>query len=500
MVQQIPAIIVVTPLVISLLIFFAGWRHTRIAYPLAMAALSICLLSSVAILNAVIDHGTIQYRLGGWKPPWGIEYRVDHLNAFIVCVISSLGFLAAVYARKSVEKELPEKTSQFWCLYLLLITGLLGIALTGDMFNLFVLLEVASLSGYALVAIGKGDATVAGFRYLVIGTIGASFYLLGIGYLYIATGSLNMADLQSLLPALYASRVVKTAFVFIWMGFAIKIALFPFHAWQPNAYSYAPSAVSVIISTAAAKTFIYALVRITFSVFTLNFIKGILPVFEIICWMGAIAMVTGSIIAMKQDNLKRMLAYSSVANVGYIVLAIGLAPSASLGLAPAVMHILNHAIIKAAMFMAAGSFIHKMNLWHIKSFHGLGRQMPYSCLILILAALAMIGMPPGAGFISKWYLIQAALEAGRYVFVAVIFFSTLLMIVYFWRVIEIMYIRPAEASDGVAHRVNEIPLSMLLPGLLLGFLTFAIGFVWISGFFSPFLDALNSGFGLGGAL
>lgn len=500
MVQQFPAIIVVTPLVISFVIFFASWRHTRTAYPLAMVALSICLLSSIAILNSVIDTGTIHYWLGGWKPPWGIEYRVDHLNAFILCLISLLGFLAAVYARKSVEKELPEKISQFWCLFLLLITGLLGIAITGDMFNLFVLLEVASLSGYALVAIGKGKATVAGFRYLVIGTIGASFYLLGVGYLYISTGSLNMEDLRVLLPPLYDSRVVQVAFVFIFIGFAIKIALFPFHAWQPDAYTYAPSAVSVIISTAAAKTFIYAWIRITFSVFTLNFIKGILPVFEIICWIAAIAMVTGSIFALKQDNLKRMLAYSSVANVGYIVLAIGLAPSASLGLTPAIMHILNHAVIKASMFMAACAFIHKMNLWHIKSFAGLGRQMPYSCLVLILAALSMIGMPPGAGFVSKWYLILAALETGRYIFVAVIFFSTLLMVVYFWRVIEIMYIRAdTETIEASDHQLHEAPLSMVLPTLFLGLLTFIIGLVWISGFFSPFLDAINLNFGLGGA-
>ena len=499
MVQQLPAIIVVTPLVISFFIFFTGWRQPKIAYPLAMASLTVCVISSIAILNTVNTNGVIQYWLGGWQPPWGIEYRVDHLNAFILCLISLLAFTAAVYARKSVEQELPEKISQFWCLYLLLTTGLLGIAITGDMFNLFVLLEVASLSGYALVAIGKGKATVAGFRYLIIGTIGASFYLLGIGYLYIATGSLNMADLQVLLPSLYASRVVKTAFVFIFIGFAIKIALFPFHAWQPNAYTYAPSAVSVIISTAAAKTFIYALIRIIFSVFTLNFIKGILPVFEIVCWMAVIAMVAGSIFAIQQENLKRMLAYSSVANVGYIILAIGLAPSASLGLTPTVMHILNHAVIKAAMFMAACAFIHKMNLWHITSFTGLGRRMPYSSLALILAALAMIGMPPGAGFVSKWYLIMAALETGRYVFVAVIFFSTLLMIVYFWRVIEIMYIKPARGGDVlIAPQIAEVPLSMLLPGLFLGCLTFIIGLVWISGFFTPLLDAINSSFGLGG--
>ena len=495
--NQFPAIIVVLPLVVSFFIFFSGWWVKRAGFPLAIGALSCCVLLSIGILNSVLSHGTIEYWLGGWDPPWGIEYRVDHFNAIMLVLVSVLSLVAAVYAKKTVERELPGKSALFWSLFILLTTGLLGICITGDLFNLFVLLEVASLSGYALVAIGKGRATFASFRYLIIGTIGASFYLLGVGYLYISTGSLNMEDLRMLLPSLYASRVVQAAFVFIFIGFAIKIALFPLHSWQPDAYTYAPSAVSVLISTAVAKTFIYALIRIIFSVFTLDFIKGFLPVFEIISWIAAIAMVTGSIYAIVQNNLKRMLAYSSVANVGYIVLAVGLAPSTSLGLTPAIMHIINHAVIKGCMFMAACGFIYKLELEDIRDFAGLGRQMPYTCLMLILSALAMIGMPPGAGFITKWYLILAALDAGRYVFVGVIFFSTLLMIIYFWRVIEIMYIKASnEANVTAAPALNEMPLSMLMPCLLLGTLSFVIGIAWISGTFSPLLNAVNAGFGL----
>jgi len=498
MVQQFPVIIVLTPLVTSLVIFAAGWWNKKIAYPLVMTAMSVCLFSSAVIFHSVVNSGAMHYWLGGWQPPWGIAYRADHLNSLILFLISFFGFTGAIYAANSVQKEIPEKATLFWSLYLLLITGLLGIAITADMFNLFVLLEVASLSGYALVAIGTDKAMVASFRYLIIGTIGASFYLLGVGYLYISTGSLNMEDLRLLLPPLYASRTVKAAFVFIFIGFAIKIALFPLHAWQPNAYTYAPSPVTVIISTAAAKTFIYALIRIVFSVFSIDFIKGFLPIFEIICWTATIAMVTGSIFAIVQYNFKRMLAYSSVANVGYIVLAIGLSPSTSLGLTPAIVHIFNHAVIKGALFMAAGAFIYKLDLWDIRNFTGLGRRMPYSCLALIVSALAMIGLPPGAGFITKWYLVMAALEAGKYLFVAIIFFSTLLMIVYFWRVIEIMYVRPPDEPVAIpALRMQEAPLSMLLPCLALAALTFVLGIAWISEYFSPVLDAINQGFGLG---
>ncbi len=464
---------------------------------MVLAALLICLVSSGGILKTVMEQGTIHYWLGGWRPPWGIEYRVDHFNASMLVLVSSLALIAAIYSRKTVELELPDRIGLFWSLYLLLITGLLGIIVTGDMFNLFVLLEVASLTAYALIAIGKGRATIASFRYLIIGTIGASFYLIGLGYLYIMTGSLNMEDLRQLLPPLYSTTVVRAAFVFILIGFGIKIALFPLHAWQPDAYTYAPSAVSIIISTAMAKTSTYALIRIIFSVFTVGFVTDFLPLFDILCWIAAIAIVAGSVVAMVQHNLKKMLAYSSIANVGYIVLAIGLSPSTTYGLTPALMHILNHAVIKGCMFMVACALIYKSDLWDIREFEGLGRKMPYTCFAMILAALAMIGMPPSAGFVTKWYLILAALDAKKYLFVAVIFFSTLLMIIYFWRVVEIMYIRTAPAGDGTpAITVDEVPPSMLIPTLILGILTFVIGITWISGFFRPLVSAINSGFGL----
>ena len=358
-------------------------------------------------------------------------------------------------------------------------------------------MEVSSLSGYALVAVGRGRAKLAGFRYLLIGTIGATFYLIGTGYLYILTGSLNMEDLQVLLPPLYGTRVVRAAFLFMLFGFGIKIALFPLHAWQPDAYTYAPSAVSVIISTAVAKTSTYALIRVVYSVFTLDFVNSVMPLFDVLCWAAAVAMVFGSVFAIVQNNLKKMLAYSSVSNVGYIVLGVSLAPSTVLGLTPALMHLLNHAVIKGAMFMAACAFIHKFNLWDIRRFEGLGRRMPLTCLSFLLASLAMIGMPPSAGFVTKWYLILAILDARKYALIGVIFLSTLLMIIYFWRVVEMMYIRvgPQEkASKGM--QTDEIPVSMLTPCLSLGLLTFGVGIVWMTGSMDMILEAVNQAFGL----
>jgi multicomponent Na+:H+ antiporter subunit D len=497
--EQMPAIIVVIPLMTSFLVFLIGWPGRQWAWPLVMVALTACLVSAGIILTRVWDSGLITYRLSGWPPPIGIAYRIDHLTAGMLVLVAFLSFITAIYGRLSVEKELADKVVLFWTLYLLLVTGLLGIVITADLFNLFVLLEVASLSGYALVAIGRGKAAFVSFRYLIIGTIGAAFYLLGVGYLYICTGSLNMEDLRILLPALYDSRIVRTAYVFFFIGFAIKIALFPLHAWQPDAYTFAPSAITILISTAMAKTFAYGMIRVMFSVFTVQFLTGFNIFLELMCWMAAMAMVAGSVFAITQHNLKRMLAYSSVANVGYIVLAVGLAPSTPLGLTPAVMHMVNHAIIKGCMFMTACAFIHQLGLTDIRQFTGLGRKMPWTCLAFVTASLAMIGMPPSAGFVTKWFLIAGALDAGRFIFVAVVFVSTLLMIGYFWRVIEVMMIRVPETAGPTAPiRPAEAAPGMLLPSLLLAVMTFAMGIVWMTGAMSPLTGAINAELGLGG--
>jgi multicomponent Na+:H+ antiporter subunit D len=441
--------------------------------------------------------GTICYWLGGWRPPWGIEYVVDALNAYVLVIILFTSLLAAIYSKRSVEHEIVErKLVSFYVIFQLLVTGLCGITVTGDMFNLYVFLEIASLSAYALIASAGGRALKASYNYLIMGSIGACFFLLGIGFLYSVTGTLNMADLRILLPTLYVNKAVQTAFVFFFVGLGIKMALFPLHTWLPNAHAFAPSEISAMLSGIIIEVSTYAFIRIAFSVFTVDFITLFAPLSDIISWIAAIAMIFGSILAIAQFNLKKMLAYSSIANIGYIMLGVGLSTSTTLGLTPALMHILNHALIKACLFLAAGAFIYKANLWDIRDFTGLGRRMPYTCFAFLLAALSMIGFPPSVGFVTKLYLILAALDAGGFIFVAVIFFSTLLMIVYFWRVIEIMYIRVGDDREKEI-RVSEAPMSMLIPGLVLAFLCFAIGIIWLTGIPFLILEAINSGFSLG---
>ncbi|MGC9444535.1 MAG: complex I subunit 5 family protein [Candidatus Methanospirareceae archaeon] len=496
LIEQFPVLVVGISLLFAFTILVAGWLAKKSCCFISAATIFVQFIMALFILNHVLTVGNIHYWLGGWMPPWGIEYVVDALNAYILVILLFLALLCVMYSKRNIEHEMPQKIAHYYVVFQLLITGLCGVTVTGDIFNLYVFVEIFSLAAYALIASRGKIALKASFTYLVMGSIGACFVLLGIGFLYSVTGTLNMHDLSLLLPPLYGSRVVQAAFVFIFVGLGIKMALFPLHTWLPDAHAFAPAEISALLSGIIIEVSTYAFIRITFSVFTLDFVKLYFPITTLISWVAAIAMIYGSVLAIAQYNLKRMLAYSSVANMGYIMLGVGLSTSTTLGLTPALMHILNHGLMKACMFLVAGAFIYKFDLWEITDFRGLGRKMPYTSIAFILAALAMIGMPPSVGFVSKVYLAIACLEAGQFPFIALIFFSTLLMVFYFWRVIEYMYIRVGEEEEREVE-IQEIPRSMLIPVVVFALLCFLVGIVWILGLPFPLMDAVNATLGLG---
>ena len=477
--MQLPAIIVVFPLVIALLIFPSGWWLKRAGFPLAIAALLVCLVSSIGILKTVLEQGPIRYWLGGWKPPWGIEYRIDHLNAIMLVLISTLAILVAVYAHKSVQQELAGKTAFFWSLFLLFITGLLGICITADLFNLFVLLEVTSLSGYALIAMGEKGATYASFRYVIMGTIGASFYLLGVGYLYIATGSLNMADLSQLLPELIESKTILAGFAFIIIGLSIKMALFPLHGWLPDAYTCAPSAVSATIAPLMTKVMAYVIIRIMFTVFNAEFPVSILRVTQLMVWFGTLAILFGAVMALSQRDFKRMLSYVIIAEIGYIVGGIGVANTTALQ--GAIFHIVNDAMMMACLFMVAGLVMYRTKGHRIANFKGIFRTMPYTAFVFTVGALAVIGVPPTCGFFSKWYLLLGGIEAHQWGFVAALLVCTLINVALFVRVFDKgLYIHAHQKEPDITESSNnpnagEAPLSMLLPAIVLALAILLVG-------------------------
>ena len=504
--DHIPVLIIVIPLISALMTLAAGWIDKRTSFFITVSTVSGQFVASLFVLYRVQTQGILRYWLGGWQPPWGIEYVIDGLNAYVLVVVLLMALICVVYSKKNIEHELPQKRVTFYTLLQLLITGLCGITVTGDIFNMYVFIEIMSLSAYALTASRGKIALKASFTYLILGSVGACFFLLGIGFLYAITGSLNMQDLAQLLPPFYGNKMVTAAFVFFLVGLSIKMALFPLHSWLPDAHAFAPPEISALLSGIIIEISAYAFIRVTFSVFTVEFIQGF-PILDILCWVAVGAILYGSWLALSQQNLKRMLAYSSVANMGYIVLGIGLSLDSRSptwgGLTPACMHILNHALMKGCLFLCAGAFIYKADLWNIADLRGVGRKMPLTSAAFAVAALSMIGVPPTVGFASKVYLILASLETKQFFFMAVLLLSSLLNLIYFGRVLETLYMKKGDDSDH-SHfsslQRNEVPTGMLIPMITLGFFCVLLGVLWLSKIPLPLLHKVNILFQLGGHL
>ncbi|MCX8029991.1 MAG: monovalent cation/H+ antiporter subunit D family protein [Thermodesulfovibrionales bacterium] len=475
--EQAPILIVAIPLLMAFLNIPFGLFKRTLSYPITVITTFLCVYFSYLIADTVVNNGNISYRLGGWEPPWGIEYAIDHLNAYMLIIVSIVSFIVAIYSKNSIEKEIAkEKTVYFYTIYLLLVTGLLGIVVTGDLFNLFVFLEIASLAGYALVAIGEDRAPLATFNYIVMGTIGACFYLLGVGYLYIVTGSLNITDLTKLLPPLYHSKVVLVAFAFFVVGVAIKIALFPLHTWLPDAYTHAPSTVSAFVAATMTKVGAYAMIRVMFTVFEPSFTLEALPTTEILGWVASAAMMFGCIMALAQDDLKRMLAYILVAEVGYIVMGVSVGNKE--GFIGSVLHILNDSFMMVSLFLVAGAIMYKEGHRNIKKFANLHKKMPVTMGCFVIAAISMVGVPPTAGFFSKWYLILGAINAQKWFFVAFLLLSSLMVAVAFFKIIQNTFFHPSESHHKHEEPIrDEVPSGMLLPIFVMSVSLLLIGFL-----------------------
>ena len=460
-----PIIVLLAPLLTAFVLPLLGQRCRVAVFPLALAALGTGCGAAVFTAQQVLSHGPIVYHLGGWPPPWGIELQVDTLSALMLLLVTVITLLIGLYSKRSVLKEIPTKEVPFYSVYLLLVTGLTGLVATADMFNLYVFLEITSLTSYALVSLGGKRAVVSAFRYVILGSIGAAFYLLAVGYFYSMTGTLNMADLAERLPALVDSTAILVGFAFFVIGMSIKMALFPMHAWLPGAYSDSPSAVSALIAATTTKVAAYVLIRVMFFVFEPEFSIERIPVAPLLSWMGAVAMIVGSVIAIAQTDFKRLLAYSSVAQIGYIMLGIGLANPA--GFTGGILHLVNHAFMKGGLFLVAGAIVYRTGLRHIHEFQGLSVKMPATAAVFTVCAFAMIGIPPTGGFFSKLYLIVGAIEAGNWIFVSVIVLSSMLALAYMMKVLRYIYLPSDRASIATDVERHDVPWTMLGPMLLI---------------------------------
>ena len=456
--EHLSALLIVIPLLgAPIAVALPGWR---LAWLLTVAVSWAVFAIAVAIGLQVAETGLISYEMGGWPPPWGIEMRIDALNSILVLIVSGIGAVVTPFAGPSARAEIrAAKLPLFYGLFLLTYTGLLGISITGDIFNVFVFLEISSLSSYALIALGRDRrALTASYQYLIMGTIGATFFLIGVGLLYSLTGTLNMGDLAGRLGAVADTRTVHTAFAFMVVGIGLKLALFPVHLWLPNAYTYAPSAVSAFMAATATKVAVYLLIRVLFTVFGADYSFSVVPLKALLLALAIVGIFVTSLAAWSQRDAKRLLAYSSVAQIGYMVVGISLATTA--GLTASITHLFNHALMKGALFLALGAVAYRISSTRISDMAGLGKAMPWTLSAFAVGGLSLIGVPLTAGFVSKWYLIVAALELGWWWLAALVLAASLIAVMYVWKIIETAWFQPLpEKNAGVA----EAPLALLVP-------------------------------------
>ncbi|MBX2839821.1 MAG: monovalent cation/H+ antiporter subunit D family protein [Gammaproteobacteria bacterium] len=458
--EQLPALLIIVPMLIAPLCVLV--RQPTWSWGFALFASLSCTVVSLKLMIQVSAEGAIRYALGGWAAPTGIEYYVDAANAPILVLVSLLSAVALVYAYHSVRKSIDTSRHYlFYTAWILCVTGLLGMSITGDIFNVFVFLEISSLSTYSLIAFGQDRrALTASFRYLILGSVGASFILIGIAFLYAATGTLNMVDLAERIPQAESTRAILVAFSFLTIGLMIKTAVFPLHAWLANAYHYAPVAVTVFLAGTATKVSLYVLLRVFLSIFTPEYSFGVMVLNAVLLPTAVLAFVLMSLVAVFQTDMRRMLAYSSVAQIGYIVAGIAIGTQA--GVTAGYAHIINHAIIKSTLFMSVGCVLYRVGHTHAPSVDRLFTMMPLSVIAFLLAGLGLIGVPLTAGFVSKFTLIGAAMDQGWWMVSGLVLVSSLMATLYIGRVVQLMLFRKGRKVAAEPVVFNEAPKLMLI--------------------------------------
>jgi multicomponent Na+:H+ antiporter subunit D len=438
----VPILAAVLPLFLSLWTTETGW------YVGAATALVEALLAA-ALVRSVYVGGRLSHAVGGYDPPYGIELVGDGLSTPVVALIATVtvGVVAFAYTAG------PRRNS-FYSAFLLLVGGLMGVSITGDLFNMFVFLEITGLATYALVAADRsGESAVAALKYLVLGTTGASLFLIGAGYAFIATGTLNMVDLSGRLAGLYTSRVVLASFGFIVVGLSLKAAVFPLHTWQPDAYTYSPDTVTAFISALASTVAAYAIGRVVLTVFTVSFFEAVPLAQTAVLAFATVSILAGSALAVVQTEIKRMLAYSSVSQFGLVVAGFALAtPDAVLG---AVIHLVGHGLMKGALFAATAILAARHGARTVGDYARLGYRSPVVAGTVGVLGVALVGVPPSIGFLGKWYIAVGAVRAEAWPVAVVVFFSTLLTLAYVARLLERLYFAEETAAPAPGAAVAD---------------------------------------------
>mgnify|MGYP001813395313 FL=1 len=481
---HLPALQVIVPMLAAPLVLLLRPRGLAWAGATAVALLSFWIALSMAV--AVAQGARFGYDMGGWRAPYGIELSVGGFSALVLLIVTGAGAVSLLAARPSVDRQIEaERQPLFYAAWLLALAGLAGIVVSADAFNIFVFMEISSLASYVLIAGGPDRRALPSvFKYLIMGTIGATFYLIGIGLVYMMTGTLNLADMESRIAGVTDINPILVAAGFITIGLALKAAVFPLHVWLPNAYTHAPHMVTVFLAACGTKVAIYVLIRFDFFVFQANLPGHQLQFSRFLLPLALLGILVASAVTMFEGHLKRLLATSSVAQIGYIILGASFVTEA--GLVASAAHLFNHALAKGGLFLAVACLATQYRDLRLNQLAGAARTMPLTAAAVVICGFSLIGIPGTAGFISKWLLIAAAMDEGplAYVLVAIILVSSLMALVYVWRVVETLYFKPAAVDP---EGPGEAPLQLLLVTWVVALAN--IGF----GLFPQFPLALSSG-------
>ena len=408
--EHLPALQVVIPFVLVPLVMLL--RQPGFAWCATTATSVFVFFNACAMTVQVLTGEVLDYAMGSWQAPYGIELRVDAFSAILLLIVTAASTMALMGGYRSLQSQIESSRQPlFFAAWLLVLAGLSGIVVSADAFNIFVFMEISSLASYVLIAGGPDRAAMpAVFKYLVMGTLGATFYLIGVGLIYMMTGTLNLADMADRVAAVSDQSPILVAAGFITVGLALKAAIFPLHAWLPNAYTFAPHVVTVFLAACATKVSLYVLLRFDFVVFQPNLDGHALQFSYFLLPLAVLAIVIASVLAVREKNLKRLLAYSSVAQIGYIMLGASLVTQA--GMMASVLHVFNHALAKGTLFLAVTCLALKVSSLRLDNLAGVARSMPLVMAAFVIGGLSLIGVPGTAGFVSKWYLLGAVLGEG----------------------------------------------------------------------------------------
>lgn len=460
LVQQLPALQVVVPMLTAPLVMLLRPRNLPWLTATATSLLAFAIACQLTL--QVRATGVLDYAMGGWPAPYGIELHVDSFSVLLLLVVTAASAVTLLACRVSINEQIElERQPLFYAAWLLCLSGLVGIVVTGDAFNVFVFMEISSLASYVLIAGGPDRrALPAVFKYLIMGTVGATFYLIGIGLIYMMTGTLNLADMAERIAAVADQTPILVAAGFITVGLALKAAVFPLHVWLPNAYTYAPHAVTAFIAACSTKVAVYVLLRFDFVVFQPNLAGHELQFTWFLGPLAGLAILAGSLVALFDGHLKRLLAFSSLAQIGYILLGASLLSLP--GLTAALLHMFNHALAKGGLFLAVACLAAGGRGLGLADLGGAGRAMPWTMGAFVLSGFSLIGVPGTAGFVSKWYLLSALLETGGFGIVLLIgvVLSSIATVAYLWRVVEPACYEPDRLPTTAPAEAPSLLLAM----------------------------------------